>query len=138
MSRPRLLVTGASGFIGRHIVAALQHTHEIHAFARRAPHEARAPEGPNITWHQVDLGDDGPLDEAFDRIAAGGDLDHVLHLAAYYDFTGKDDPRVRTHQRRRPAQRPQPLSPTPPQEVHLRQLARGLPVPRARYGADRA
>jgi nucleoside-diphosphate-sugar epimerase len=92
MALPTLLVTGASGFIGRHVVAALQRTHRIHALARRSPFEARAPEGGNITWHQVDLGDEAPLDGVFREIAAGGGVDNVLHLAAYYDFAGRDDP----------------------------------------------
>lgn len=87
-----LLVTGASGFIGRYVVAALQKNYRIHALARRSPCEARAPVGPNITWHQVDLGDDGPMDLVFSRIAAAGGAEFVLHLAAYYDFGGKDDP----------------------------------------------
>lgn len=92
MELPTLLVTGASGFIGRHVVAALQRHYRIHALARRSPGEARAPVGPNITWHQVDLGDDGPMDLVFSRIAAEGGAEFVLHLAAYYDFDGKDDP----------------------------------------------
>lgn len=92
MAAPRLLVTGASGFIGRYVLAALQRTYRIHALARRSPSEARAPEGPNITWHQVDLGDSGPLETVFQRIAADGPIDYVLHLAAYYDFAGRDDP----------------------------------------------
>ncbi|MDP1829056.1 MAG: NAD(P)-dependent oxidoreductase [Archangium sp.] len=92
MSLPSLLVTGASGFIGRHVVAALQRNYRIHALARRTPAEARAPEGTNITWHQVDIGDDASMDEVFARIGAAGGADFVLHLAAYYDFAGKDDP----------------------------------------------
>jgi nucleoside-diphosphate-sugar epimerase len=92
MSVPTLLVTGASGFIGRHVLAALQRTHRIHAFARRSPAEARAPEGAGITWHQVDIGDEGPLSAAFQRVIDAGGADHVLHLAAYYDFAGREDP----------------------------------------------
>lgn len=92
VSHPTLLVTGASGFIGRHVVAALQRHWRIHALGRRTPAEARAPEGPNITWHQVDLGDPAPMDAVFQRIAADGGVDAVLHLAAYYDFAGRDDP----------------------------------------------
>ncbi|MBL8935682.1 MAG: NAD-dependent epimerase/dehydratase family protein [Archangium sp.] len=92
MTQPRLLVTGASGFIGRHVVAALQRQFQIHALARRTPAEARAPEGTSITWHQVDLGDDKPMDEVFAKLQAAGGIDFVLHLAAYYDFAGKDDP----------------------------------------------
>ena len=92
MSLPSLLVTGASGFIGRHVVAALQRTYRIHALARRTPTEARAPEGTNITWHQVDLGDDKSMDAVFARITEAGGVDFVLHLAAYYDFAGKADP----------------------------------------------
>jgi nucleoside-diphosphate-sugar epimerase len=95
MALPTLLVTGASGFIGRHVVAALQRSYRIHALARRSPAEARAPEGPNITWHQVDLGDEAPMGEVFSRIQSEGGADFVLHLAAYYDFAGRDDPEYR-------------------------------------------
>lgn len=92
MSRPTLLITGASGFIGRHVVAALQRHWRIHALGRRTPSEARAPTGENITWHQVDLGDAATMDAVFKRIGEDGGVDAVLHLAAYYDFAGRDDP----------------------------------------------
>ena len=86
MSLPSLLVTGASGFIGRHVVAAFQRQWRVHAFGRRTAAEARAPEGPNITWHQVDLGVPETMDAVFKRIAADGGVDAVRHLAAHYDF----------------------------------------------------
>lgn len=92
MSLPSLLVTGASGFIGRHVVAALQRGYKIHALARRTPQEARAPMGENITWHQVDIGDEKLMDQTFARVEELGGADFVLHLAAYYDFAGRDDP----------------------------------------------
>lgn len=95
MTLPSVVVTGATGFIGRHLVAALQRQYRVHALARRTPAEARAPEGPNITWHQVDLCDSGTMDSVFQRIAADGEVRSVLHLAAYYDFTGSDDPEYR-------------------------------------------
>lgn len=89
---PTLLVTGASGFIGRHVVASLQKSYRIHAVARRTPAEARAPEGDNITWHQADIGIAASLDPVFEKLKGAGGVDYVLHLAAYYDFEGKDDP----------------------------------------------
>lgn len=87
-----LLVTGATGFIGRYVVAALQRRFRIHALGRRAPAEARAPESEGITWHQVDLGDRVALEGVFRTIAATGGVDYVIHLAAYYDFAGREDP----------------------------------------------
>lgn len=53
MSAGRLLVTGAAGFVGRHIVeAALAAGFEIHAVARRAkPQDISA----TVTWHSLDL-----------------------------------------------------------------------------------
>jgi nucleoside-diphosphate-sugar epimerase len=83
---------GDWGFIGRHVLAALQKQFDIHAVARRTPAQARAPEGSGITWHQVDLGDAKPMDALFAALAAQGGVDFVLHLAAYYDFAGKNDP----------------------------------------------
>ena len=49
----RILVTGASGFIGRHVLAPLLAAgHEVHALARAAPPEDAAP---GATWHRADL-----------------------------------------------------------------------------------
>jgi nucleoside-diphosphate-sugar epimerase len=90
--KPTLLVTGASGFIGRHVVAALQQRYFIHALARRSAREARAPESEHIRWHQVDIGDPAALAKTFAAIADSGGADYVLHLAAYYDFSGDDTP----------------------------------------------
>jgi nucleoside-diphosphate-sugar epimerase len=49
----RILVTGASGFIGSHCVAPLQSRgFEVHAVSRVAPAE---PPADGVVWHQADL-----------------------------------------------------------------------------------
>jgi nucleoside-diphosphate-sugar epimerase len=48
---PRVVITGASGFIGRALVrACLLESLEVHAVSRRRP-----PDLPQVTWHEVDL-----------------------------------------------------------------------------------
>lgn len=69
----RILVTGASGFIGTHLLDRLREQEaEIHAVSRRPP----ADEG-SVTWHQTDLTD---LD-AVRRVVAASSPDLVFHLA---------------------------------------------------------
>jgi nucleoside-diphosphate-sugar epimerase len=47
----RVLLTGASGFIGRHTLTALSDAgHEVHALARRP-----GPAHPGVIWHHADL-----------------------------------------------------------------------------------
>jgi nucleoside-diphosphate-sugar epimerase len=46
-----VLLTGATGFIGRHALVALSGAgHEVHAVAR-----SRGPERPGVRWHEADL-----------------------------------------------------------------------------------
>jgi nucleoside-diphosphate-sugar epimerase len=47
----RVLLTGATGFVGRHALTALADAgHEVHAVARR-----RGPHAPGVIWHEADL-----------------------------------------------------------------------------------
>ncbi len=92
MSLPGLVMTGATGFLGRHLLAVLKERWRIYAIARRAPQEVRAPDHPNITWYQADIGDPSSMAAIFDDIAATGGAELVLHFAAHYDFTGEEDP----------------------------------------------
>ncbi len=47
----RVLLTGATGFVGRHALTALADAgHEVHAVARR-----RGPDAPGVIWHEADL-----------------------------------------------------------------------------------
>ena len=57
MSLPCLVVTGASGFVGRHLLDALKEDYRIVGLARRSQARSGAPVHPNITWHQADIGD---------------------------------------------------------------------------------
>lgn len=68
----RVLVTGASGFIGRQTLAPLvERGYEVHAL------DLRPGDAPGVVWHRADLLD-GPA--AAEAVAAIG-ASHCLHLA---------------------------------------------------------
>ena len=92
MALPRLIVTGASGFVGRHLLEELKEDYRLECIARRSQIRSGAPVHPNIGWHQVDIGDRLDLRDLFHRIRSDGPVDTVVHLAAHYDFTGDEHP----------------------------------------------
>lgn len=70
----KILVTGASGFIGRHCVRLLvDRGHEVHAVSRRQPE----PSDSDVTWHSADLTSPGTARQ----LAAAVRPSHLLHLA---------------------------------------------------------
>ncbi|MEL7252647.1 MAG: NAD-dependent epimerase/dehydratase family protein [Pseudomonadota bacterium] len=51
-----LLVTGARGFVGRHVVTAARDAgFEVHAVASSAMDDPHLPQGDGITWHTANL-----------------------------------------------------------------------------------
>lgn len=89
---PVVIITGASGFIGRHIVDDLSSDHRIFAIARRSPQECKAPVHSNIAWIRSDISNWNSISKAFREIQSTGNVDYLIHLAAYYDFTGENNP----------------------------------------------
>jgi nucleoside-diphosphate-sugar epimerase len=92
MSLPRLIVTGASGFVGRHLVQALRDDYRVFGVARRSQARSGIPAHPNVTWLQADVGERPQIGPVFRQIADLGGADTIVHLAAHYDFTGVEDP----------------------------------------------
>ena len=76
MALPRILVTGASGFIGRHLLEALKEDFRIIGLARRSQIRCGAPFHYNISWHQVDIGDPATLATVFAKVKAEGRVVH--------------------------------------------------------------
>ncbi|MDE3749489.1 NAD-dependent epimerase/dehydratase family protein [Methylobacterium radiotolerans] len=69
----RVLLTGATGFVGAHAIPALQSRgFEVHALGRRAP-------AASVAFHSVDLLDAKAVQAAVGAVGAG----HLLHLAWY-------------------------------------------------------
>ena len=92
MPLPRLVITGASGFIGRRLLDGLKERFNIVGLARRSQARCGAPFHENISWFQADVADRESLGMAFRFIRETGGADFFIHLAAHYDFTGEDHP----------------------------------------------
>ena len=85
---PGLVLTGASGFVGRNVIKAASGRFRLYCIARRSMEEAGVQPEANLRWLQVDLGDrDGVLALA-GRLR--GAVDYVISLAGYYEFTNEE------------------------------------------------
>ncbi|MDP3645526.1 MAG: NAD(P)-dependent oxidoreductase [bacterium] len=74
-SRKRVLVTGATGFIGRHSLSPLlDRGFEVHAVYKNKPLEEK-----NIHWHHADLLDETSVKQLCNEVQAT----HLLHFAWY-------------------------------------------------------
>lgn len=87
LHRRRVLITGASGFIGRHLTRHLLDAGaEVHALIR--PGSVRQPtaNGHRVHWHRCELGDPAAVADALEETAA----EVVFHLAS--QVQGDRDP----------------------------------------------
>ena len=86
-TKPLILITGAAGDIGSALAAALAQDYTLVGLDR-------ARKSASVPIIPVDLGSDKSVARAFAefRKRHGSRIASVIHLAAYFDFTGEDDP----------------------------------------------
>ena len=87
---PNIIVTGASGIVGKSFLNAAKERFNIFAIARRSQMEAHIKEHPNIKWIQVDIGNQKNLNQILNTNITKK-IDYVLHLAGYYNFDNTDN-----------------------------------------------
>jgi nucleoside-diphosphate-sugar epimerase len=92
---PRLIITGSSGFIGRHLLDYFKEDFRIVGLDLRSQKRCSAPFHDNIAWFQVDISEREPLAAAIRYVRESGGADYIIHLAAHYDFTGEIHPEYR-------------------------------------------
>ena len=88
VARPLVLITGAGGNLGRSLARALDRDYRIVGIDLVESDDA-------FPILAADLSDEASLTRALQRIGAehGRAFASVIHLAAYFDFTGEEDPR---------------------------------------------
>lgn len=87
--KPLVLVTGSSGLIGRRVCRDLAPDHRVVGLDCVEP----TGEGPDL-WVECDLTDESSVRAALERVRGecGPSIASVVHLAAYYDFSGEESP----------------------------------------------
>jgi len=85
--RPLVLVTGAAGSIGSDVTTALKDDYRVVGLDLKCG-------GANVPCYEVDLSDEDAVDQALNDFCAeyGRDVAAVVHLAAYFDFSGEESP----------------------------------------------
>ena len=89
-NKASVVVTGSSGMIGSPLCTLLGDAYNVVGFDRAGP-----PYPPiEVECVSVDLTDEGRIRRALERVryAYGPRLASVIHLAAYYDFSGEPSP----------------------------------------------
>jgi nucleoside-diphosphate-sugar epimerase len=89
-----VIVTGSSGLLGTAVIQALAPRYHLVGFDRAGP-----PYPPvEAECISVDLADDASLHRALERVryAYGERIASVIHLAAYYNFSGEPSPLYET------------------------------------------
>ncbi|MCF7823171.1 MAG: NAD(P)-dependent oxidoreductase [Candidatus Marinimicrobia bacterium] len=89
---PGLVITGASGFIGRNFIETFKDVYQIYAIARRNQHEVGIPRHKNIKWFLSDIADQKSINGIMTEIIANGGADYLIHLAAFFDFSNEANP----------------------------------------------
>ncbi len=89
---PALILTGASGLLGKYLLDDLKNDFRIFAIARRSQHECNAPKHSNIAWMRADISNLNSITKTFREIKTAGGADFLIHLAAYYDFENEYHP----------------------------------------------
>lgn len=90
MSDPIVLVTGASGLLGQAFMRQVQDDYEVLGFD-----VVEAPDDSPAAVRHLDVTSDMSVRDGLERVRdeRGDELAAVVHLAAYYDFSGDDSPR---------------------------------------------
>ncbi|MHB8834288.1 MAG: NAD-dependent epimerase/dehydratase family protein [Candidatus Methylomirabilia bacterium] len=89
---PSIIVTGASGLVGRNFINAVRDRFHIYALARRGQPDAEVPVHENVRWYRCDVGDREMLSRVMATIAEETAVDFVFHFAGYYDYDYRDFP----------------------------------------------
>lgn len=89
---PRLVLTGAAGFLGKRVIERLAGKWRIEAVDREPPLAGALTHLPEVRWHAVDLTDGPAVARLFSRLRDEGGAAAVIHLAAHYDFSGERHP----------------------------------------------
>jgi nucleoside-diphosphate-sugar epimerase len=87
-----IIVTGASGFIGRNLISSARDSYYIFCIARRSGRQADIPFHPNIEWIQWDIANEAAIADIALNIKNKGGATFLIHLAGYYDFDYDDKP----------------------------------------------
>lgn len=87
-TKPAVVVVGSTGLIGSHLVNHLSDAYRVFAMDLRQP-DVDLPEGAEFI--PIDVTSDDRVQEAMSTLRArcNGPFASVIHLAAYYDFSGE-------------------------------------------------